>query len=199
MPRPSNTEIRRAQIVQALLKVMAAKGYEKASVQTIAEAAGLTPGLIHYHFNTKQDILVALTGSINDLVRTRYETFSAGAETAKDRLHAFIDARLAGGEGADPAAVAAWVVIGAEAVRQPQVKRVYQQSIDTQLKLLIRLIKAAQKESGAAGSDKQVRQFAAMILAAIEGAFQLSAAASDVMPRGYAAKTVKKTVEDFLS
>lgn len=199
MPRPSNTETRRAQIVQALLKVMAAKGYEKASIQAIAEVAGLTPGLIHYHFKTKQEILVALIGSINDLVRTRYEAFLEDAKTAKARLFAFIDARLAGGKGAAPAAVAAWVVIGAEAVRQPQVKREYQQSIDAQLKLLVRLIKAAQKESGTAGSGKQVKQFAAMILAAIEGAFQLSAAASDVMPRGYAAKTVKKTIENFLS
>ena len=47
MARPSNTEERRQQIVQGLLRVMAERGYERASIAEIARAAGLTPGLVH--------------------------------------------------------------------------------------------------------------------------------------------------------
>ena len=39
---------------------MADRGYERASVTAIAKAAGLTPGLVHYHFHNKKEILLAL-------------------------------------------------------------------------------------------------------------------------------------------
>ena len=37
MPRPSNTEARRKEIVEALQEVMAERGYEQASVNRIAQ------------------------------------------------------------------------------------------------------------------------------------------------------------------
>ena len=37
--------------------------------------------------------------------------------------------RLGMGQVAEPKAVAAWVVIGAEAVRQPEVAEVYQEAV----------------------------------------------------------------------
>ncbi len=39
MGRPSNTKERRAQIIEGLQIAMAEKGYEKASIQSIAKAA----------------------------------------------------------------------------------------------------------------------------------------------------------------
>ena len=50
MARPRNTEERRRQIVDGLRLVMAENGYDGASVQAVAKAAGLTAGLVHYHF-----------------------------------------------------------------------------------------------------------------------------------------------------
>jgi len=198
MPRPSNTQTRRAQIVQALQEVMATKGYE-ASIQTIAKCAGLSPGLIHYHFKTKQEILIELINSISELVQNRYELLLEQTETPEERLFAFIDARLAKGEGSSSSAVAAWVVIGAEAVRQPEVKEIYQKAIATQITLLTKLLKAAVKDALLKKSAKEVKRFAAMLLATIEGAFQLSTAASDVMPKGYAAISVNSITRQFLN
>ncbi|HEY3497153.1 MAG TPA: helix-turn-helix domain-containing protein, partial [Polyangiaceae bacterium] len=60
MTRASNSAERRGQIVEGLLAVMAREGYEGASIQAIGRAAGLAPGLVHYHFDTKQEILVEL-------------------------------------------------------------------------------------------------------------------------------------------
>ena len=42
MPRPSNTAERRAQITGALVKVMARRGYDGATIADIAKAARLT-------------------------------------------------------------------------------------------------------------------------------------------------------------
>src|ERR1051325_1811277 len=60
MPRPSNTALRQDQIKDALLSVMAERGFDAATVAHIAQAAGLAPGLVHYHFASKQQILLAL-------------------------------------------------------------------------------------------------------------------------------------------
>ncbi|HEY4122015.1 MAG TPA: TetR family transcriptional regulator, partial [Byssovorax sp.] len=59
MERAPNVE-RRAQIVAALARVMAARGYERATVAQIAAEAGLAAGLVHYHFASKRDVLLTL-------------------------------------------------------------------------------------------------------------------------------------------
>jgi TetR/AcrR family transcriptional repressor of bet genes len=196
MSRKSNTEQRRAEIVGALLAAMAEHGYEKATIQLIAQKAGLAPGLVHYHFKTKAEILLELIRTLASLSRQRYLGFAQSATSPDDRLRAYINARLAKGEGADPHAVAAWVVIGAEAVRQPEVRAIYQEVVRAEADLIEALLAACFKERGRARA--QVKPLAAALLALIEGAFQLASAAPDVMPAGYAAATAIKLFESYL-
>ncbi len=195
MSRKSNTEQRRAEIVAALLAAMAEHGYEKATIQLIAQKAGLAPGLVHYHFKTKAEILLELIRTLASLSRQRYLGFAEAATSPDDRLRAYINARLAKGEGADPHAVAAWVVIGAEAVRQPEVRAIYQEVVRAEADLIEELLAACFKERGRARA--QVKPLAAALLALIEGAFQLASAAPDVMPAGYAAGTAIKLFESY--
>lgn len=75
--RPPNTNARRAQISGGLIKVMAKRGYDGASVNEIAKAAELTPGLIHYHFKNKQEILLA---ALADLVARHEERLDESTE-----------------------------------------------------------------------------------------------------------------------
>ena len=98
MGRPSNTEQRKQEIVTALLHVMANVGYEKASIQSIAKQAGLAPGLIHYHFKTKQDILVAAIHWIAASAEQRLQAMLNDARDPWEKLKAFVNARLATGE-----------------------------------------------------------------------------------------------------
>lgn len=51
---------KRHQIVDAALRVMSEKGYDKASIKDIATEAGITPGLVHYYFSNKQEILISV-------------------------------------------------------------------------------------------------------------------------------------------
>lgn len=182
---PANTDNRRAAIVAAMLPVMARHGYEKATIQAIAREAGLTPGLIHYHFKSKQEILVSLVAAIVEFARTRYEGQSAASASPMGRLQAYVQARLGLGAGAAPDMVAAWVMIGAEAVRQPEVRVLYEQAIAQELALLTQLLSAGLAEKRRASGSAAT--LAAGLLALMEGAFQLSSAAANVMPAGYAA------------
>ena len=197
MPRSSNTEARRAEIVAALLSVIGKVGYEKATTQAIARQAGLAPGLIHYHFESKQAILVALVEALAEAARSRFEAVLGEARRPRDRLRAYLKARLGLGEGAAPEVVAAWVMIGAEAVRQPEVRAVYRSMVADELALLTTLLRDGLAEQGrdTAGAPA----LAAGLLAMIEGAFQLSSAASEAMPRGYAAGAATAYAEQSIA
>jgi TetR/AcrR family transcriptional repressor of bet genes len=194
--RASNTQERRQQIVDALLAEMAERGYEGASVQAVARRAGLAPGLVHYHFESKQEILLEAVRQLRDLFARRFEALAARAATPRDRLRAFLDARLARGEGASATAVAAWVVVGAEAVRQPEVKAAFQEVMREQRRMLEQLLRDL---AGEALSPRDAGRLCGIVLAAIEGAFQLSVSADEVMPRDYAARTLLAVVESHLA
>ncbi len=185
MPRKPNTAERRRQIVAALLAEIAAHGYDRASVQAIAKRAGLAPGLVHYHFRNKEEILLELIASLARVARERDAALAASAATPDQRLQAWIDARLAMGPGAAPDAVAAWVMIGAEAVRQPEVGRAYRAVLAQELETLTARVSAclAQRDK----STAQAPRLAAALLAFMEGAFQLSSAARELVPAGQAA------------
>jgi len=195
MPRPSNTAERRAQIVQALLQVMAEKGYEGASVADIGHAAGLAPGLVHYHFHDKLEILVALGEELLRRVDARYQARLALAKDDWERLFAFTDAHVALGRDADPKAVACWVMLGGEALRQPEVRKLYERAMRSRMaqleQLLLPLLAAAGREACAAS------EIAAALLSAIEGAYHLAVVAR-VAPRGFAAPMLREVASGLL-
>jgi AcrR family transcriptional regulator len=58
--KPAATEDRRAQILEAALKVFAAKGFKGATNRDIAREAGITPGLIYWYFASKEDLFFAI-------------------------------------------------------------------------------------------------------------------------------------------
>jgi TetR/AcrR family transcriptional regulator, transcriptional repressor of bet genes len=195
MARASNTTQRRSEIVKALQTVIASHGYERATIQLIAAQAGLSPGLIHYHYRDKREILIALIGVLGDYVRERYLRAAEGALDAKARLRAYIDARLGVGRGAQPDAVAAWVAVGAEAIRQPEIREVYQDAIAAELRLMRELV--GDYLEGERKSREAAARLSAVLMAFIEGAFLLSTAARRVMPKGYAAEAAMQVVERF--
>jgi TetR/AcrR family transcriptional repressor of bet genes len=193
MGRPSNTKQRKQEIVDALLRVMAERGYEKASIQAIAKEAGLAPGLIHYHFKTKQEILLGLVNWIAYSATERLEQMEKEVTDPWDKLSAFINARLATGGTELPEVVSAWVVIAGESIRQPEIKEIYQGLIEQQFNFLKLLIADVWENKSA--KSKEVNHLSAIVISAMEGAFQLSATASEVMPKNYAANSVLELIE----
>jgi TetR/AcrR family transcriptional regulator, transcriptional repressor of bet genes len=193
MGRPSNTEERRQQIVAGLLQVMAERGYEGASVAAIAKAVGLTPGLVHYHFKDKQEILLTLAeqlaARVHERVASRLARVKGG--DARARVDAFLDAFLATGADADPASVASWVTISAEAIRQPEVRAIYEKVVRTDLEHLEELV-------GAVTGKRRARAVAAGLFAAIQGYFVLAASVPALVPPGSAASTVKRMAAGLL-
>src|ERR1700694_1879959 len=149
MARPSNTEERRAQITGALIKVMAKRGYDGAAVAEIAKAARLTPGLVHYHFKNKQQILLA---ALRNLVERHDAILEARLAAARgdpiDKVAAFIDFPLGLGADTDPEALACWILLSGEALREPKVRVEFEKALEATAKRLAKLIRG--------GIEKQV-------------------------------------------
>ncbi|MFY8106669.1 MAG: TetR/AcrR family transcriptional regulator [Elstera sp.] len=59
MPRKKAPSDTRQKLIDAALIVVARDGLEAASVKSIAQQAGITPGLLHYHFTSKEALLEA--------------------------------------------------------------------------------------------------------------------------------------------
>ncbi len=195
--RPSNTNERRAQIVDGLLSVMNRTGYEGATIQAIGKAAKLSPGLVHYHFATKRDVLVSLIEALRAQLEQRYQARLAQAETPATRLDALIDAHVALGRDADPRAVSAWNVIGAEAVRDAEVRGLYRAALARNLAETRRLVRA--ELAAKAKSTREATRIAAAIVSAIEGAYRMGAVAPKQLPRGYAAPMLRKMAHSLIA
>jgi len=175
---------------------MAEKGYERASVQAIARAAGLTPGLVHYHFRSKQKVLLALVERLGERIHERFLTRAPRSEEESwERLNAFIDAHLAIDEEADPRTVACWVAIGAEALRQPEVRERYELVVRRELDLLESLVSEVLGHEGR--STDEAGHIAAGLMSAIQGSYQLAVAAR-ATPEGFASPMVRRMAEGLI-
>jgi AcrR family transcriptional regulator len=78
-------------ILRAAIAVMAEKGYHGTSVRDIAVRAGLSPGALYYHFESKQELLATIMErGIEELLRrTRAALAEAGDDPAA-RLGAIV-------------------------------------------------------------------------------------------------------------
>lgn len=64
----------RQRILAATVQCFRAYGYEKSSMKLISATAGVSPALLHYHFETKERLFQA---AIDDMAKTLFATASA--------------------------------------------------------------------------------------------------------------------------
>jgi len=87
-------EFRCAEILRAACKVFARKGFEGATVDDIAEAAGLAKGTLYVYFHSKRDLYrAALKQGIAALIEETQRDLDA-APTPAEKIRAFVAARL---------------------------------------------------------------------------------------------------------
>ena len=190
MAPPSNTQARRREIAFALARVMARTGYDGASVNAIAAEAGVASGGVHYHFGSKAEILIDLVERLVATAETRIEARARNAADARGRLAAILDGLLLQGEDADRSAVAVWALIGAESVRNEEVRRAYSGWIARARDELEDAFAKACREEGrsAAGAARA----AAALVALVEGYYAVAAGAPGVVPEGSAAPAARR-------
>jgi AcrR family transcriptional regulator len=83
----AKTAARREQILDAAFEVFSLHGYRKGSLRDIAELAGVSHGVVLFHFKTKENLLVAVLEMRDE--RSRHH-FSADAEPGIGGLREFL-------------------------------------------------------------------------------------------------------------
>jgi TetR/AcrR family transcriptional repressor of bet genes len=183
MGRPSVRAQRRAEIVEAFARVLAAHGYAGATIAAVAQEAGVAPGLVHHHFANKADLLATLLEQLMERFRRRTRAVEASA----DPLTAYAVAAVRLDASADAVAARCWVGVLAEAVRDPALFAQVRRLVDTE-------IEAIRRRS----SYRFAPEDAGAVLAFVIGALVLGAFA----PRktaGFAAPALLALVESLLA
>jgi TetR/AcrR family transcriptional repressor of bet genes len=197
MARPSNTSERRAQITAALVKVMAKRGYDGASVAEVAKAARLAPGLVHYHFKNKHEILLAVLHELAEGHLAGLEARLSDAQgDAQAELAAFIDYHLGLGADADAERLACWILLSGEALRDAKVRAGLEKTLDAIAARLTVVIRGGVEAR--AFSCERVDVAASALLAAIQGYYVLAATARRLIPKGSAALATRQMAEGLL-
>ncbi|MBC8036496.1 MAG: TetR family transcriptional regulator C-terminal domain-containing protein [Rhizobiales bacterium] len=57
-PRKASREHRRQQLIEATVECLARRGYAQTTLSDVANLAGLSHGLVNFHFETKQKLLI---------------------------------------------------------------------------------------------------------------------------------------------
>jgi AcrR family transcriptional regulator len=88
------SEFRQSEIIEAARKVFAEKGYIAATVDEIAALAALAKGTIYVYFDSKEQIYNAVLENDLDALRALTLEKIASAETAREKIAAYINARF---------------------------------------------------------------------------------------------------------
>ncbi len=158
---------------------MANHGFAGATISSVAAEAGIAPGLVHHHFESKAELLHCLVMDLMARFRRRLQRYEGDAGAPLD---AYIDAALKLDESADQVAARCWVGVLAEAVREPSLFAQMRRLIDSE-------IAGIQRRSG----DELSAQEAGAILAFVIGSLVVGAFA----PRktaGFAAPGLRRLV-----
>ncbi len=83
-------ENRKEQIFDAGARLFAEKGYERTSLQEVADALGVTKPALYYYYRSKEDLLFEIMSFCIDRVTDDLEEVGASAGPPSQRLAAFI-------------------------------------------------------------------------------------------------------------
>jgi AcrR family transcriptional regulator len=80
----------REKILQAAFTVLSRQGYENTSIKEIAEQAHVAQGLVHYHFKSKQQLVLAVLAEVCERMEIGSEEGTQGATAAYEKFKALL-------------------------------------------------------------------------------------------------------------
>ncbi|MDR6637983.1 TetR family transcriptional regulator C-terminal domain-containing protein [Paenarthrobacter nitroguajacolicus] len=80
MPKIVDAEARRQEVVQAVFRIIASDGLERASLREVADEAGLAVGSVRHYFASSDELLAFSFGAVIDRIAGRLEAALSGVE-----------------------------------------------------------------------------------------------------------------------
>ncbi len=175
-------ESRRADLIAATLDLMADAGPAETTVRAIAEAAGLSQGMIRHHFSSKEDLINAayqahMAGQLEGSER------SVAGDTARARLARFVTASLTS-PVVDPRALSLWAAFIHMVRRDPAMRATHEENYLAYRDRLEALVAATLAESGRTATSEELRRLAIACNAVIDGLWLEGGALPDAFAAG---------------
>jgi betaine-aldehyde dehydrogenase len=161
LSRRDSEDVRRKQLIDTTIHVMAQVGFNATTLGLIAKHAGVSAGLVAHYFGDKDGLLEATLRSLASRLSRAAAARMRAAETPRARLQAVIDANLAP-EEMDSQTSAVWLAFWGQAIHSERLKRV--QRI-YQLRVLSNLRHALRSMT----PDAEAERLAVIIAAIIDG------------------------------
>ncbi len=122
--RKASKEVRRAQLIEATIDSIAKRGYASTTMADVADGAGLSRGIVNFHFESKENLLAETLMYMAAFYRQNWETALAkgGADPAKALwkvVRADFDRKVC-----NRRIIAAWSGLRAEARSRPAYQRI---------------------------------------------------------------------------
>jgi len=94
LTRTPRQDDRRDRLIEAAARLFRKQGYERTSVRQLAEAVGILSGSVFHHFDSKEDILLAVMSTTITTMIERLREAAGSASTTRGRLLALIQTEL---------------------------------------------------------------------------------------------------------
>ncbi|MCC6217024.1 MAG: TetR/AcrR family transcriptional regulator [Polyangiaceae bacterium] len=119
--RYRKSAVSKRQVVEAAVRALATNGYAHTSVSDIAAEAGLSKGAVHYHFESKEDLVSHVADHCAAAVRERVRQAWQAPGTPLERLRSALrEMRSARREGAPELRVIADLMV--QAINEPKLR-----------------------------------------------------------------------------
>lgn len=121
--RKASRETRRLQLIEATIDSLARRGYSETTMANVADGAGLSRGIVNFHFESKDKLLVATLQHMADeyAAHWRGAIENAGSDPAR-RLRALVAADFDRGI-CNKRKLAAWCAFWGEAKSRPTYRK----------------------------------------------------------------------------
>lgn len=118
-PRTLSRETRRVQLIEATIETLAERGFSRTTLTEVARTAGLSHGLVLFHFETKEKLLAETLAYLAEEYRANWTgaLAQAGDDPAR-QLNALIEADF-NLSVFTPARLSAWCAFWGEAQSRP--------------------------------------------------------------------------------
>ena len=117
--RKASKETRRQQLVEATIDSLAKRGYSETTMADVADGAGLSRGIVNFHFESKEKLLVATLQYMADEYAAHWRSALQKAGDDPDRQLAVIVAADFDRSICNRRKLAAWCAFWGEAKSRP--------------------------------------------------------------------------------
>lgn len=121
MPKVGMEPIRKQALVEAAIAAIHANGSLNVTISDIAKRAGVSQGLAHHYFGSKNDLMLAVIRHLLTVFGVEVANRLKVAATPRERVSAIIGASL-GDEQFTPETVAVWLAFYVHAQASPDVQ-----------------------------------------------------------------------------